>query len=34
LAKRCRYAPRVIITDKLTGYGAAEREILPGVEQR
>jgi putative transposase len=28
------YAPRVIITDKLKSYGAAKREILPGVEHR
>jgi putative transposase len=26
--------PRVIITDKLRSYGAAKREILPGVEHR
>jgi len=26
--------PRVIITDKLKCYGAAKREILPGVEHR
>jgi putative transposase len=32
--KRCRYVPRVIITDKLASYGAAKREILPGVEHR
>ena len=25
---------RVIITDKLKSYGAAKREILPGVEHR
>ena len=24
--------PRVIVTDKLKSYGAAKREILPGVE--
>ncbi len=24
--KRCRYVPRVIITDKLASYGAAKRE--------
>ena len=28
------YVPRVIITDKLASYGAAKREILPGVEHR
>jgi putative transposase len=26
--------PRVIITDKLKNYGAAKREMLPGVEHR
>jgi putative transposase len=34
LLKGCQYVPRVIITDKLTSYGAAKREILPGVEHR
>jgi putative transposase len=34
LLKGLRYAPRVIITDKLASYGAAKREILPGVEHR
>ena len=29
-----QYVPRVIITDKLKSYGAAKREILPGVEHR
>ena len=28
------YVPRVIVTDKLKSYGAATREILPGVEHR
>ena len=28
------YVPQVIITDKLKSYGAAKREILPGVEHR
>ena len=28
------YAPRVIITDKLQSYGAAQKETLPGVEHR
>lgn len=28
------YVPRVIITDKLKSYGAAKRELLPGVEHR
>jgi putative transposase len=32
--KRCGYVPLVIITDKLASYGAAKREILPGVEHR
>src|SRR5512135_1505844 len=34
LLKELQYAPRVIITDKLKSYGAAKREILPGVEHR
>jgi putative transposase len=34
LLKGLRYVPRVIITDKLASYGAAKREILPGVEHR
>jgi len=34
LLKRLQYVPRVIITDKLRSYGAAKREILPGVEHR
>jgi putative transposase len=34
LLKRCRYVPRVIITDKLKSYGAAKQEMLPGVEHR
>jgi putative transposase len=32
--KGCQYAPRVIITDQLKSYGAAKRELLPGVEHR
>jgi len=32
--QRCRYVPRVIITDKRASYGAAKREIRPGVEHR
>ncbi len=32
LLKGLQYVPRVIVTDKLKGYGAARREILPGVE--
>jgi putative transposase len=27
-------APRVMITDKLASYGAARREVMPGVEHR
>ena len=34
LLKGLRYVPRVVITDKLKSYGAAKREILPGVEHR
>jgi putative transposase len=34
LLKDCTYVPRVIITDKLASYGAAKREVLPGVEHR
>ncbi|MDP9311580.1 MAG: IS6 family transposase [Chloroflexota bacterium] len=34
LLKGCQYVPRVIITDKLASYGAAKREVLPGVEHR
>ena len=30
--KGLRYAPRVIITDKLKSYGAAKKEILPHVK--
>jgi putative transposase len=33
LKRQCR-APRVMITDKLASYGAAKREIVPGVEHR
>src|SRR6188472_3847102 len=33
LKRQCR-APRVMITDKLKSYGAAKREIMPGVEHR
>jgi putative transposase len=32
--KGLRDVPRVIITDQLKSYGAAKREILPGVEHR
>ena len=34
LLRGLQYIPRVIITDKLKSYGAATREILPGVEHR
>jgi putative transposase len=34
LLKGLRYVPRVVITDQLKSYGAAKREILPGVEHR
>src|SRR3954449_2371303 len=30
LKRQCR-APRVMITDKLASYGAAKREVMPGV---
>jgi putative transposase len=33
LKRHCR-APRVMITDKLASYGAAKKEITPGVEHR
>jgi putative transposase len=34
LLKRQMRPPRVMITDKLGSYGAAKREIMPGVEHR
>lgn len=34
LLKKQGFAPRVIVTDKLKSYGAAKKEILPGVEHR
>jgi putative transposase len=34
LLKKQRRAPRVMVTDKLRSYGAAKREIMPGVEHR
>ncbi|WP_457091490.1 IS6 family transposase [Microvirga sp. P5_D2] len=34
LLKGLCYVPKVIVTDKLASYGAAKREILPGVEHR
>ncbi|WP_114947503.1 IS6 family transposase [Microvirga calopogonii] len=34
LLKKQGTAPRVMITDRLASYGAAKREIMPGVEHR
>ena len=34
LLKGLTYVPRVIITDKLNSYSAANREVLPSVEHR
>jgi len=34
LLKGLTYVPRVIVTDKLKSYGAAKREILPGIWQQ
>ena len=34
LLKGVRYVPRVDVTDQLRSYGAAMRELLPGVEHR
>jgi putative transposase len=34
LLKKQGIPPRVMITDKLASYGAARREIMPGVEHR
>jgi len=34
LLKGLAYVPRVLITDTLASYGAALREVLPGVEHR
>jgi putative transposase len=34
LLKSLQYVPRVIVTDNLSSYAAAKREILPGVEHR
>lgn len=34
LLKNLRYAPRVLITDKLKSYAAAKKQIMPGVEHR
>jgi putative transposase len=34
LLKGLTYVPRVLITDKLANYRAAQQEVLPGVEHR
>jgi len=34
LMKKQMRAPRVMITDKLGSYGAAKREVMPGIEHR
>jgi putative transposase len=34
LLKKQMRPPRVMITDKLASYGAAKREIMPGIEHR
>ena len=34
LLKKQMRSPRVMITDKLASYGAAKRELVPGVEHR
>jgi putative transposase len=34
LLKRQGRAPRVLVTDKLPSYGAAKKELMPGVEHR
>jgi putative transposase len=34
LLKGLTYVPRVLITDKLKSYGAAQRDMLPSVEHR
>jgi putative transposase len=34
LLKGLRYAPRVLITDKLKSYAAARVQVMPGVEHR
>src|SRR5512143_540052 len=34
LLKGLCYVPRVLVTDKLKSYGAAKRDLLPGVEHR
>ena len=34
LLKKQTRPPRVMITDKLASYGAAKREVMPGIEHR
>ena len=34
LLKSTGFAPRVMVTDKLRSYGAARKELFPGVEHR
>src|SRR6478609_2157426 len=34
LLKKQMRPPRVLITDKLASYGAAKREVMPGIEHR
>ena len=34
LLKKQRRSPRVLITDKLASYGAAEGEVMPSVDHR
>jgi transposase-like protein len=34
LLKKQMRPPRVMITDKLASYGAAKRDVMPGVEHR
>jgi putative transposase len=34
LLKKQRRPPRVMVTDKLASYGAAKKELMPGVEHR
>jgi transposase-like protein len=34
LLKKQMRPPRVVITDKLASYGAAKREVMPGIEHR
>ena len=33
LLKKQRRPPRVMITDKLASYGAAKREVMPGIAE-